>query len=505
MTKRTWFPLLILLATPACFAQTYTRYDNIVLGPRGPIPNATIAVCTQPAVTSTMPCSPLATIYSSSNGAAQANPLTADVLGNYHFYANGIFTIQVYGPQILNPFIMTDVITNTDNRVHAERFPGADPCAQITNAVNALPSTGGVIDATAYQGTQTACAAGFTLSKPLTLLFGPATFPLGSNSINITSDAVDIQGVPGFNTSKGTYFTYTGTACAICLNSGGSGSLYNDIILGVTIVASQGAVSSTSAVGIYAQGLRYSHFSDVSTQGFAADIGIAYQATSGPGLSATNMLDNPQFFNNKIGLYTAGTGGGTSSQLVVRGGFILCNAIVGSVGIQMDVTSILNQVWGTDIENCSNAVQLISASSITNNIFMGVHSESITGTHYLIGAQAVNTQVTNPTFAGGGTHFSGPAQVAGAGLLSSGAVAPVGCSLSTSVGDALSGQFNSGTTGTCTVVITPGWTAFNGWHCDGIDFSTGAVLLKTSSNTTTCTISGTTTSGNFVSWRVTQY
>src|SRR5262249_21111061 len=61
--------------------------------------------------TSTTPCSPLATLGTSltiiSGG---PNPLTTDQLGNYKFYAApGIYTIQIYGPQVSSPLVQTDV------------------------------------------------------------------------------------------------------------------------------------------------------------------------------------------------------------------------------------------------------------------------------------------------------------------------------------------------------------------------------------------------------------
>lgn len=79
-----------------------------------------------------------------------------------------------------------------------------------------------------------------------------------------------------------------------------------------------------------------------------------------------------------------------------------------------------------------------------------------------------------------------------------------GCSAGTTVGGATAGQFASGTTGTCTVVITmngaTGLTAPNGWACSASDITAGhlAVFTQSASTPTTCTISATTTSGDTV-------
>ena len=67
-----------------------------------------------------------------------------------------------------------------------------------------------------------------------------------------------------------------------------------------------------------------------------------------------------------------------------------------------------------------------------------------------------------------------------------------------------------GTTGACTVVVTmngaTGMTAPNGWYCSASDRNTPANLQSTSaSTTTTCTITGTTVSGDVVSFAATPY
>lgn len=93
-----------------------SRKDDVALGARGPVSNASVAVCTQPATTTTTPCSTLATLYTDLTlGTPAPNPVTADALGNYHFYAPvGKYTIQIYGPQISPAFVMTDVILGCD-------------------------------------------------------------------------------------------------------------------------------------------------------------------------------------------------------------------------------------------------------------------------------------------------------------------------------------------------------------------------------------------------------
>ena len=108
-------PILLaaLLCAASSHAQTYVRYDNILLNGQGrPLAGALVAVCTQPAVTTTTPCSPLAAIYSDNAGANQLNPTTTDGLGNYHFYiapttcgvGTAGCTIQFYGRNVVTSF-----------------------------------------------------------------------------------------------------------------------------------------------------------------------------------------------------------------------------------------------------------------------------------------------------------------------------------------------------------------------------------------------------------------
>jgi hypothetical protein len=82
-----------------------------------------------------------------------------------------------------------------------------------------------------------------------------------------------------------------------------------------------------------------------------------------------------------------------------------------------------------------------------------------------------------------------------------------GCSLTGAVGGSSAGKFSSGTTGTCTVTITPGLTAPNGYRCSATDLTTPADILSqtTGSTTTTCIISGTTASGDVITWQSIAY
>jgi hypothetical protein len=107
--------------------------------------------------------------------------------------------------------------------------------------------------------------------------------------------------------------------------------------------------------------------------------------------------------------------------------------------------------------------------------------------------------------------FSAPAGITMPGIISTGTkFTASGCSNSSTVGGATAGKFTSGTTGTCTVVITmngaTGLTAPNGWTCHASDQTTPAnQIVTTTSSATTATISGSTTSGDVISFSCTGY
>ena len=75
-----------------------------------------------------------------------------------------------------------------------------------------------------------------------------------------------------------------------------------------------------------------------------------------------------------------------------------------------------------------------------------------------------------------------------------------GCSVSSLAGGA-AGKFVSGTTGTCTVTITLPVTTYTGWSCTAQDLTTPADKInQTAFTTTTATMSGTTVSGDIITY-----
>jgi hypothetical protein len=77
------------------------RFDGIVINAIGEaVPGAEVYVCTQPATTSVIPPSPMASLFTDSTGTVPlANPVTVDGNGNYFFYvATGTYTLVYFDP-----------------------------------------------------------------------------------------------------------------------------------------------------------------------------------------------------------------------------------------------------------------------------------------------------------------------------------------------------------------------------------------------------------------------
>lgn len=87
-------------------------------------------------------------------------------------------------------------------------------------------------------------------------------------------------------------------------------------------------------------------------------------------------------------------------------------------------------------------------------------------------------------------------------LVSGGTVPGIsGCTAGTQTGGGSAGTYTSGTTGTCTVVLTFAFTAPAGWSCWASDRTTPANLISQSaSSTTTATLTGTTVTGDVIGY-----
>lgn len=137
-------------------------------------------------------------------------------------------------------------------------------------------------------------------------------------------------------------------------------------------------------------------------------------------------------------------------------------------------------------------------------------------THSFVGASTISEadtlSIDGPPVAGTNATITAPYALAvGSGnsaipaIVSTGTKFTVsGCSVSSTTGGAAAGQFTSGTTGTCTAVITingaSGATAPNGWSCWSSDEVTGNLFRQTANTATTATLVGTTVTGDTITF-----
>lgn len=321
--KRILF-LLFCFAMPA-FAQNL-RVDGVAFSRSGlPAPGALVAICTQPANTSTTPCSALAPLCTSvasacvggqGGGGDAPNPTQADGLGNYNFYLKGtvpIYTLQIYGSG-LTPRVQPDQIATGSgsaviptcatfqgvlclDSVNSGGVPGADAGAQLNNLYAGAPSFGCRIHVVA--GT-------YNFATPINL---------GTNQ-----KPCILEGDP----AGATVLNYTATSgVAITLHWGAS----HQYGAGIRDITLQGPCATTACVAVTSVGINPIDEGDyflnfrVGTvgQGFAK--GVQYSSSFG-------FIDhwvNAQIYYNAVGL--AQPAGKTNENVSFEGGSISANAV----------------------------------------------------------------------------------------------------------------------------------------------------------------------------------
>jgi hypothetical protein len=207
---RKFILLASLLLLPSLATAQYFRYDGVVQSNRGPIGGQSVAVCSQPAVTTMQPCSPLVTLYQTPSGGALTNPTASDTLGNFHFYvAAGIYTVQIYGPQVYTPYVMPDQAIGLSvnapcnsgelcvDTTNTAGWAGVDAGAWINSAMAALPANGGRIR----------CSPGvYSFATQINFTVPNVTLECAGSSRTFT---------PVTGTQSPTLFTWTGGATPV--------------------------------------------------------------------------------------------------------------------------------------------------------------------------------------------------------------------------------------------------------------------------------------------------
>ncbi len=140
---------------------TYYRFDGSIQNTQGvALAGVDIYVCTQPANTSAIPPSPLATIYSDSTGTALANPVVSDGNGNFFFYAAaGIYTIVIHDPDNRIPdqiFADQGVLSPGGGSVTSVAMTGDGVIFSATVTGSPITSSGTLVPALKTQNANTA-------------------------------------------------------------------------------------------------------------------------------------------------------------------------------------------------------------------------------------------------------------------------------------------------------------------------------------------------------------
>jgi hypothetical protein len=199
----------------------FYRYDgNVRNGTGYVISGAIIYVCTQPAVTSTIPPSPLATIYSDNAGANPINqttaPLQTDGNGNFFFYAaTGVYTIEIYDPLNRIPttiYVDQQVVTQGGGSVTSVAMTGDGVIFNSTVSGSPITASGTLVPALLTQN------ANKVLAGPAS---GPAATPTFRSLVSadlpggvgtVSSVAASISGASLLSMSvTGTPITTSGT------------------------------------------------------------------------------------------------------------------------------------------------------------------------------------------------------------------------------------------------------------------------------------------------------
>lgn len=331
-----------------------------------------------------------------------------------------------------------------------------------------LPSTGG--------GT----------SNGFTSFVGPATstktftLPNASATLLTTNASVTVpQGGTGLVTL---------TAHGLLLGEGTSNVSAVAAMSADTLLQGQGTSSDPAAVavnncGSSTQALSYS----TSTHSFGCQsitAGSAALTATDIGFgSAGNVLTGTANLQWTDSTKTLTIGGAAGLSTITTG--LLNNNNAGALTIQVAANTFFSTPGPLTLQASNGSGAGVGGGSI--NIIAGTSASSTAGSITL--QTGGSTRVTVDQ--NGNSAFTGAINSTGTKFTAS------GCSNSATTGGAIAGQFTSGTTGTCTVAITLP-TAPNGWSCRATDITNVATLNQTAKSTTSCTVSGTTTTNDVV-------
>ena len=349
-----------------------------------------------------------------------------------------------------------------------------------TGTIAVTSNTPGAITITAPGTAYTNAPTGAAVSNGTLTCTGPAvltstigggtiTVSIGGTQTAVTSNAASSTLTAGLK-SNGTSLTYTPTAAFV-----GTMSVSAKLITPVSGFAVK-LTDSTSAVSYSVlQPLASLRNVFVGGGGTYNTTGNSNTANGYVALYANTTGSN----NTANGMYAlnANTTGNSNTANGYAAGRYITGGSTGAL-------TVANSVF-------DGYQTMAKADGDTNEIIVGYTATGQGSNTATIG----NASVTD-TYSG-----QGSGRFDGTGFVSTGSTSVSGCSLTASSGGATAGKFSSGTSGSCVVTVTPGFTAPNGFSCFANDITTPAdKLQQLSVSQTTPTIGGTTLSGDVITW-----
>lgn len=420
-------------------------------------------------------------IYPGTATGATLMYITKGLTGAHHFTTNGVVGhVNIGG--ITNPN-GNDVYNTAESALW---FYGA---ATGTGGGAVINTQGGTSNGTLFYD---AGSGGyrFKTDNTATNLFGMARSVSGGDGAFLTAQAAGSG--PLFATMS------SGTNAPFTLASKGNSNLNlatNNGTIQAIIPHTASAVNAVSLTG-GATGNKPS----ITIGGTSADANVGLTIkTKGTSATGLDFYDGTarQFSvfggNTSVGYLTAsgapsGSAPSLSSQNAGGGGLTLYTSDTGNITFATNNTAELLTVMKR-VASSVNYLQVSPGATGTAIKLESVGSDTNINVNVL---PKGNGGLTTPGVLSTGTKFT-----------------TSGCSVSATTGGASAGKITSGTTGTCTVVITmggaTGLVAPNGWHCDAKDQTSGVQLNQTADSTTTCTISGTTTTGDIINFAATGF
>ena len=201
---------------------------------------------------------------------------------------------------------------------------GATPAARLQAAIDAMPATGGFIDATNVTGSLT-FEATVTLNKPVRIMFGAVNITLGTNQILVRASGAGISGLAKIDENNSpTRFAYSGTSDAIEIKHGTTATpIFGNVFENFEVSATGAAAASATAKGITSKGTRYNEFRNIEVFNFTAGAGMYFTGNGAvlQGFGASCEITNPALSTNKYGILVDAAGGSAFTAGHVYGGY----------------------------------------------------------------------------------------------------------------------------------------------------------------------------------------